>query len=105
MSEKVLKKIFMGFMSMHVLYHASKAPLFGAWMLEELAHHGYKVSAGTLYPLLHELHNEGLLAVEDKNVGGKIRKYYSITEAGLHVLEEARIKLKELTQEAKHESK
>ncbi len=99
MSEKVIKRIFMGFMSIHILYHAEKDPIYGTWMIEELAHHGYKVSAGTLYPLLHELHDEGLLTLEERNVGGKIRKYYGITEDGKRVLREARKKLKEFTQE------
>lgn len=101
MSEKILKKIFMGFMSMHILHHAQQEPIYGAWMLEELAHHGYKVSAGTLYPLLHDLHQEGLLTCEERNVGGKIRKYYSITEAGKAVHQTAKQQLKELTREAK----
>lgn len=101
MSEKILKKIFMGFMSMHILHHAQQEPIYGAWMLEELAHHGYKVSAGTLYPLLHDLHLEGLLTCEERNVGGKIRKYYSITAAGIAVYQTAKQQLKELTREAK----
>jgi PadR family transcriptional regulator PadR len=36
-----------------VLHHASEAPVFGMGMLEELGRHGYKISPGTLYPLLH----------------------------------------------------
>jgi DNA-binding PadR family transcriptional regulator len=50
-----------GFERLHVLYHAVKAPVFGVETMEELARHGYEVSAGTLYPLLHQLEEAGYL--------------------------------------------
>jgi DNA-binding PadR family transcriptional regulator len=68
-------------------------------MIEELKHHGYSMSAGTLYPILHSLERDGLLTSEERNVEGKIRKYYSITTAGEAVLEEARAKAYELFRE------
>lgn len=99
MEEKILRKLFLGFIQVHILYHASKGPIFGRWMIEELKRHGYEVSAGTLYPLLHEMHREGLLKKQEQNVGGRIRKYYSITPIGAAVLEEARCKAMELVKE------
>jgi DNA-binding PadR family transcriptional regulator len=39
-------------------------------MMEELAHHGYRIGPGTLYPLLHGLEHSGLLKSVLKNVGG-----------------------------------
>jgi DNA-binding PadR family transcriptional regulator len=70
-------------------------------MLEELKEHGYKISAGTLYPILHTMESDGLLLREDRNVEGKIRKYYSTTEKGNTILDEARKKAYELFKEIK----
>jgi DNA-binding PadR family transcriptional regulator len=71
-------------------------PIYGMWMLEELEHHGYNISPGTLYPVLHTMEKEGLLLREDRLVEGKIRKYYTATDLGEDVLKEARKKAYEL---------
>ncbi len=101
MQEQIMRKLFLGFIHIHILHHAKKEPFYGAWMIEELADHGYEISAGTLYPILHSLEKSGVLKVEDKNVEGKIRKYYSITQLGEEVLKEARAKAYELLKELK----
>lgn len=101
MQEQVLRKLFLGFIHIHILHHAKKEPFYGVWMIEELKEHGYEISAGTLYPILHNLEKSGVLEVEEKNVEGKIRKYYSITELGEEVLKEARAKARELFDEIK----
>jgi len=95
----MLKEFFLGFVKIHILYHASKEPIYGAEILEELGRHGYRLSPGTLYPTLHRLSKEGLLSVEKRTVDGKIRKYYVITEQGLAALEEAKKKITELVNE------
>jgi DNA-binding PadR family transcriptional regulator len=46
---------------LHILCHASKGPIFGLWIIEELGRHGYKLSPGTLYPILHALERKGYL--------------------------------------------
>ncbi|RAK17185.1 DNA-binding PadR family transcriptional regulator [Anoxybacillus vitaminiphilus] len=101
MENKVLRKLFLGFIQIHILHHAKKAPIFGSWMLEELKKHGYEMSAGTLYPLLHNMEVNGLLEKEEKNVEGKIRKYYRTTEKGNEVLMKAKEKAYELFKEIK----
>ncbi|OAS88336.1 MULTISPECIES: PadR family transcriptional regulator [Metabacillus] len=101
MEDKVLRKLFLGFIHIHILHHAREHPIFGLWMLEELKEHGYNISAGTLYPILHTMESDGLLVREDKNVEGKIRKYYSTTAKGNTVLVEARKKAYELFKEIK----
>ena len=101
MSEKVLRKLFLGFISIHILHHAKKEPIYGLWMIEELEHHGYNISAGTLYPILNNMEKDGLLVSSEVNVEGKIRKYYSITVHGEDVLKEARAKAYELFKEMK----
>jgi PadR family transcriptional regulator, regulatory protein PadR len=101
MEDRVLRKLFLGFIQIHILHHAKDHPIFGLWMLEELREHGYDISAGTLYPILHNMERDGLLVKEEKNVEGKIRKYYSTTEKGELVLIEARNKAFELFKEIK----
>ncbi|WP_110113189.1 PadR family transcriptional regulator [Bacillus sp. CGMCC 1.16541] len=101
MEDKVLRKLFLGFIQIHILHHAKEHPVFGSWMLEELREHGYNISPGTLYPIFHSMEKDELLVREDKNVDGKIRKYYSTTEKGNHVLVEARNKAYELFKEIK----
>ncbi|KKB38283.1 Transcriptional regulator, PadR family [Bacillus thermotolerans] len=101
LEDKVLRKLFLGFIHIHILHHAQEHPIFGAWMVEELREHGYQISPGTLYPILHTMERDGLLVRQDRTVDGKVRKYYSTTEKGLHVLNEARQKAYELFKEIK----
>ena len=84
---------------MHVLYHGEKQSFYGSWMIEELKEHGYSVSPGTLYPILKSMVEEGLLEKEDKNVNGKIRKYYSTTKEGKEVFMDLKKNLNELVKE------
>lgn len=101
MKDKIMRKFFLGFIQIHILHHAKKEPFYGVWMIEELKSHGYEMSPGTLYPILHSMESSGLLEMEEKTVEGKIRKYYKITCLGADVLEEARKKAHELFKEIK----
>jgi DNA-binding PadR family transcriptional regulator len=93
------REFFLGFVKIHILYHASKEAIFGVEIAQELSRHGYYLSPGTLYPTLHRLEKEGYLECNSKVVEGKIRKYYTITEQGSKVLREASKKIKELVDE------
>ena len=99
MSEYVKKRLFHGFICMHILHHAQKEPVYGRWMVTELAYHGYQLSYGTLYPVLHGLEREGLLRCFTATVEGKYRKYYSLTPKGEETLNMMRNYLSELTAE------
>lgn len=99
MQDPILRKIFLGFIQVHILHHAKKEPIYGSWMIEELQEHGYDVSAGTLYPIFHGMEKNGLLTSEKRNVDGKIRKYYAITESGMNTLALAKEKIAELSHE------
>lgn len=101
MQDKILRKFFLGFIQIHILHHAKKEPFYGAWMIEELKEHGYDMSPGTLYPILHNMESSKLLIKEEKTVDGKVRKYYKITQDGINVLEEAQKKAYELFKEIK----
>ncbi len=99
MQNQILRRLFLGFIQIHILHHAKKEPFFGSWMIVELREHGYDMSPGTLYPLLHSMESAGLLEKEDIIVDSKIRKYYRITKIGMEVLEEGRDKASELFKE------
>lgn len=101
MQNQIIRKLFLGFIQIHILHHAKKEAFFGSWMIEELREHGYDMSPGTLYPILHNLESKGLLEKEEKTVEGKIRKYYKITSIGVEILEEAKRKAIELFKEIK----
>ena len=95
----VLRDFFLGFIRLHILYHASREPVFGLDLIRELARHGYSLSPGTLYPVLHRLEREGFLQAENQVVNGKFRKYYRSTKAGRQALGEAYGKVHELVNE------
>ena len=101
MQAKIMRKFFLGFIQIHILHHAQKEPFYGSWMIEELREHGYDMSPGTLYPLLHTMESSGLLEKEEQTVDGKIRKYYKITDLGIEILDEAKKKANELLKEIK----
>ncbi len=98
-TKQLMKDYFLGFIKMHILYHTGKRPFYGQELKEELEEHGYSLSFGTLYPLLHKLCDDGYLDREERNVEGKIRKYYTLTGDGSVLLGQVREKLKELVEE------
>lgn len=100
---KQQRELFSGLIRIHVLVHASQEPIFGLAMMEELAHHGYRIGPGTLYPLLHGLERSGLLKSALKTVGGRKRRVYKITSVGKKALEKARVKVDELHHELHEE--
>jgi PadR family transcriptional regulator PadR len=95
----LLRDLFLGFVKIHILYHAGQQPVYGLWLIEELAHHGYELSPGTLYPALKSLEKAGYLASCSQVVEGKVRKYYTLTDAGHSALQDARAKAVALVQE------
>jgi DNA-binding PadR family transcriptional regulator len=99
MADDVLRHLFLGFIRLHVLYHADKEPICGVELIEELRRHGYDVGPGTLYPLLHQLQAAGHLTSADEVIAGKRRKNLRITLRGRRLLLRARTQLKELAAE------
>ena len=95
----VWRALFRGFIQVHILHHASQHAVYGAWLIEELGRHGYALSPGTLYPILHRLEKDGLLTGTDQVVHGKRRRYYAITTAGETALTQARRQAIELVAE------
>jgi DNA-binding PadR family transcriptional regulator len=97
--DALVRDIFLAFVRVHVLHHAAEGPIYGVEIIEELARHGYQIGPGTMYPTLHALRDKGYLAEERRVVGGKVRKYYHITEMGRQALALVRPKVRELVGE------
>jgi PadR family transcriptional regulator PadR len=88
--------LYTGLIRLHVLHHAVKEPVYGVAMIEELGRHGYKVSAGTLYPILHGLEEKGYLVSTEERTGRAARRIYRATPAGIRALAAAKLKVREL---------
>lgn len=95
----VVREFRRGAVRLHVLHHAAAGQVTGAWLSEELTHHGYRISPGTLYPLLHTLEADGLLDSRQLTEKGRVLRYYSATKAGRAALAAARLALAELAGE------
>jgi len=98
-NDKVFRNLFLGFIRLHILHHASKEPVFGLRLIEELERHGYRMSPGTLYPILHQMESNGFLWSKKSVIDGKMRKYYQITDEGILALVQSYEKIKELSEE------
>jgi len=97
----MIRTFFLGFIRLHIVYHASHEPIFGLDMIRELDRHGYELSPGTLYPILHNLERQGYLISEKQLIKGKFRKYYHATASGKKALTAAIVKVNELLDEIK----
>jgi PadR family transcriptional regulator PadR len=84
--------VLLAFVRIHVLHHAANDRIYGVEMREELKRHGYDISPGTLYPLLHALEESGVLASAQDVVDGKGRRYHRL-------LVKLRAKIRELVDE------
>jgi pimeloyl-ACP methyl ester carboxylesterase len=63
---------------------------------KEMGRHGYKLSAGTLYPILHGLEERGYLTSTEERSGSVARRVYRATELGTEALAAAKLKVREL---------
>jgi len=93
------KELYSGLIRLHVLHHAAEEPIFGLGMIEELTRHGYRISPGTLYPLLHGLERKGYLRSSELSKGKSRRKVYRATPLGRKALKAAKNKVHELFHE------
>lgn len=100
MTDALNREILLSLWKIHILHHAGEGPVVGNWLLEELREHGYAISPGTLYPVLHRMEKHGWLECEAVSERGpRGRKAYSLTPRGRQVLRELRAFLRELEQE------
>ncbi|HXA49084.1 MAG TPA: PadR family transcriptional regulator [Candidatus Acidoferrum sp.] len=93
------RDLYSGLIRLHVLHHAVKEPVFGLGMIEELGRHGYRISPGSLYPILHGLEKRGYLRSRVERHGKSQRKIYRATAQGRKALDAAKLKVRELFHE------
>jgi len=94
-----MREFLRGAVRLHILHHAAKGEVHGAWMAKELAHHGYRISPGSLYPTLHKMETEGLIRSRQQVVDGRARRSYVATAKGRRTLEATKHQLRELADE------
>jgi DNA-binding PadR family transcriptional regulator len=88
--------LYSGLIRLHILHHAAEEEIFGLGLIEELRRHGYRLGAGTLYPILHGLERDGYLRSVRRQAGSRIRRFYRATPRGRKALREAKGKVREL---------
>ena len=91
------QNLLKGLIRLHILHHSSKEEFFGQWMIYELARHGYRLSPGTLYPMLHALERQGYLKSRNERSGRTFRRFYRATPLGREANEVAKMQVRELT--------
>lgn len=103
MRDPIVREFLLTFWKIHILHHAAEQGVYGHWMLEELHRHGYRLSPGTLYPLLARMAQRGWLRADEPR-GARDARVYRITPSGAAVLQRLRASLAELQHEVGHES-
>jgi len=88
--------LYTGLIRLHVMQHAVKEPVYGLALIEELGRHDYKVSAGTLYPILYGLEEKGYLTSKEERTGRATRRICRATPTGIRALSAAKLKVREL---------
>ena len=90
------QELLKGLIRLHILHHASEVAFYGQWMIQELARHGYTLSPGTLYPMLHSLERRGYLKSTIKRSGRTFRRFYRATALGREANKLAKVQVREL---------
>jgi len=93
------RDLYSGLIRLHVLHHAVEGPIFGLGIIEELARHGYRISPGSLYPLLHGLEKKGYLRSREQRNGKSLRRVYRATQLGRRALAASKSRVRELFHE------
>ena len=95
------KTLVSGSVTMLILKLLSEKDMYGYEMiatLRERSNNVFELKAGSLYPLLHSMEEKNLVVSFEKEVLGKIRKYYSLTKEGKMVLKQKEEEWKEYAQ-------
>ena len=101
----VEKTLISGSMQMLILKLLSEKDMYGYEMIDTLrqkSENVFELKAGTLYPLLHGLEDKELVVVYEEEMGGKTRKYYSLTKKGRGMLAKKTEEWKEYTRAVEH---
>lgn len=107
MTDQISREILLAFWKVHILHHAQERRIYGQWILEELRRHGFRVSPGTLYPLLGRMEHQGWLRMvknADNDRSPKARRNYVLTSKGAKFLTALRRQVEELHREVVREA-
>jgi DNA-binding PadR family transcriptional regulator len=107
MTDPLSREILLAFWKVHILHHAEEGRIYGQWILEELRRHGFRVSPGTLYPLLARMEQRGWLRMvknADNDRSPKARRNYVLTSKGARFLTALRRQVDELHREVVREA-
>ena len=91
------QELLVGLIRLHILHHAAKEEFYGQWMIHELARHGYTLSPGTLYPMLHALERRGYLRSRKERLDRTFRRLYRATALGREADRICKVQVRELT--------
>ena len=78
-------QILKGTLEACILQLIKNKDMYGYEMIETLRERSmnvFSLKAGTLYPILHKLEEQGYVETYEEEIGGKTRKYYTLTKAG-----------------------
>ena len=84
-----------GLLDVCVLAAIKSEDSYGYQIIKDLKPY-MELSESTLYTILKRLETANMLTVRTAEHGGRLRKYYRITDAGLHRIEEFKDEWKEL---------
>jgi PadR family transcriptional regulator, regulatory protein PadR len=105
-TDAVTREILLSFWKVHILHHAAESPIYGQWIADELRRHGYRISPGTLYPLLKRMEENGWLkCTRSRNASAHARKEYRLTKEGEKILAMLRAHVQELHDEVVEEAR
>ena len=90
MARIVERQFFAASIRLHILQQAGRGKVFGVGLIEELRRQGYRLSPGTLYPLLHSLEQNGYLRSSVQIIGGRQCRFYVATSTGNSALHRSR---------------
>ncbi|MFX1404936.1 MAG: PadR family transcriptional regulator, partial [Promethearchaeota archaeon] len=83
MSEKPLDTVLDDLAKLYILLVLNEGPTHGYGIIRKYnTRSGRSLSAGTLYPFLQKLEQQGLVTSEDKSVGKRPRREYCLTRKG-----------------------
>ena len=93
LKRQVMQSFWQGIVRLVILHQAAQRPVYGGELSRQMRKHGYDISPGSLYPLLHAMERGGFLASHIKIFKGRARKYYKLTPSGRACLEEVLLSL------------
>lgn len=84
-----------GILDVCVLASIKNEDSYGYKIIKDLKPY-IELSESTLYTILKRLENANMLTVKTVEHGGRLRKYYHITDAGIKRIEDFKIEWKEI---------